>query len=271
MFTVITVILTAAAAVFFTADCLGRINRKAEGTGIIYSGTPLLLGIVLCVCAAFSDNFDFSGFFEGRADIDFAKPLLISCGICIPAFIISLIGGVRLAVQNGKDTGYESFGPGGEVSLLTLWQTFSAGAGTLSGAVFVILAAVAAVRAAGTFSAGAFAAVIAFGALTVLTFGIGIIFAVLVMPAVLAMIGINAIVSVLPLIAASLICGAVFCTEHIMTVVCSAAALKRLHREGSLSKKKAVIYGLLSALPGVNVFISAQLRAKTLHNEAFSR
>ena len=78
-------IVTIALIIFFCMDCAGKINRQAEGTGVIYLAVPMLLTIILCVCSFrwkseidIFDSIDEYGYFwESKF-----KDILAFAGMC---------------------------------------------------------------------------------------------------------------------------------------------------------------------------------------------
>lgn len=122
-------IVTIALVIFFCMDCAGKINRQAEGTGVIYLAVPMLLTIILCICSFrwkseidIFDSIDEYGYFwESKF-----KDILAFAGMCIlsilPA-VLSVIGCVRLALHNGKTKEQQMFGsPDDDIHCLSVWS-----------------------------------------------------------------------------------------------------------------------------------------------------
>lgn len=142
-------IVTIALVIFFCMDCAGKINRQAEGTGVIYLAVPMLLTIILCICSFrwkseidIFDSIDEYGYFwESKF-----KDILAFAGMCIlsilPA-VLSVIGCVRLALHNGKTKEQQMFGsPDDDIHCLSVWSKTSTALGAVCTAAFSVFAAI---------------------------------------------------------------------------------------------------------------------------------
>ena len=262
-------IVTIALVIFFCMDCSGKINRQAEGTGVIYLAVPMLLTIILCICSFrwkseidIFDSIDEYGYFwESKF-----KDILALAGMCIlsilPA-VLSVIGCVRLALHNGKTKEQQMFGsPDDDIHCLSVWSKTSTALGAVCTAAFSVFAAIAAVSAfsfAAVSSLKLIAATILIGCLT---FGIGFIVMAVLFPMWVLIVGFHTIMSSLPMVLAACVSGTALIVFQVMSAVFMSAQVKKLVENGSITKKKAALYIFLSLLPVVSIVNAARISKK---------
>lgn len=262
-------IVTIALIIFFCMDCAGKINRQAEGTGVIYLAVPMLLTIILCICSFrwkseidIFDSIDEYGYFwESKF-----KDILAFAGMCIlsilPA-VLSVIGCVRLALHNGKTKEQQMFGsPDDDIHCLSVWSKTSTALGAVCTAAFSVFAAIAAVSAfsfAAVSSLKLIAATILIGCLT---FGIGFIVMAVLFPMWVLIVGFHTIMSSLPMVLAAGVSGTALIVFQVMSAVFMSAQVKKLVENGSITKKKAALYIFLSLLPVVSIVNAARISKK---------
>ena len=262
-------IVTIALVIFFCMDCSGKINRQAEGTGVIYLAVPMLLTIILCICSFrwkseidIFDSIDEYGYFwESKF-----KDILAFAGMCIlsilPA-VLSVIGCVRLALHNGKTKEQQMFGsPDDDIHCLSVWSKTSTALGAVCTAAFSVFAAIAAVSAfsfAAVSSLKLIAATILIGCLT---FGIGFIVMAVLFPMWVLIVGFHTIMSSLPMVLAAGVSGTALIVFQVMSAVFMSAQVKKLVENGSITKKKAELYIFLSLLPVVSIVNAARISKK---------
>ena len=251
-------IVTIALIIFFCMDCAGKINRQAEGTGVIYLAVPMLLTIILCVCSFrwkseidIFDSIDEYGYFwEGKF-----KDILAFAGMCIlsilPA-VLSVIGCVRLALHNGKTKEPQMFGsPDDDIHCLSVC--------TAAFSVFAAIAAVSAFSFAAVSSLKLIAVTVLIGCLT---FGIGFIVMAVLFPMWVLIVGFHTIMSSLPMVLAAGVSGTALIVFQVMSAVFMSAQVKKLVENGCITKKKAALYIFLSLLPVVSIVNAARISQK---------
>ena len=261
-------IVTIALIIFFCMDSAGKINRQAEGTGVIYLAIPLLLTVTLCICAhSVKDTFDISEAIDEHGYLweDKLKELLSFVGMCILAVvptILSIIGCVRITLHNVKTKEQGMFGISDDTKCLSVWSKTSAALGAVCTLAFSIFAAVAAVKFisfAAVSSIEVFFAAVLFGCIT---FGIGFIIMALTFPMWVFIIGYGSImVSIFSILAAG-ICGTALIVFQVLAADFTAAEVKKLIENGSITKKKAVLYIFLSLLPVVSIVNASRISKK---------
>ncbi len=101
-----------------------------------------------------------------------------------------------------------------------------------------------------------FAVTIVFG---MLTLGIGFVIMAFGIPIYIVILGAYTVVMCLPLAACAAAAGMVFTVMLIVTVLTAAVQMRRIYKENRISKKRAVLYALLSALPFADIFIEIPL------------
>lgn len=265
----IILIVTIALIIFFCMDCAGKINRQAEGTGVIYLAVPMLLTIILCVFALrwksvfdIFDSIDEYGYFwESKF-----KDILAFAGMCIlsilPA-VLSVIGCVRLALHNGKTKEQQMFGsPDDDVHCLSVWSKTSTVLGAVCTAAFSVFAAIAAVGAFSFAAVSSLKIIAAAVLIGCITFGIGFIIMAVLFPMWVLLVGFHSIMSSLPMVLAAGASGTALIVFQVMSAVFMSAQVKKLVENGSITKKKAALYIFLSLLPVVSIVNAARISKK---------
>ena len=103
--------------------------------------------------------------------------------------------------------------------------------------------------------------------LGLITFGIGFIIMAIVAPMYILAAGAYAVAVSLPAGICAAVCGLVFCIAEAVTVIFTIAYMRKLYKDNAISKKKAVIYSLLSALPAVNIISQLYMANKLKRSE----
>lgn len=258
--------------VFFCMDCAGKVNREAEGTGVIYAALIMLQTVVLCVCAYGIASI--GGFFDdafGRFDDwseEGVKSILrfaAECAVSLPTAVLSVIGCVRLALHNGKAGKSELFSSCDDIRCLSVWSKLSSILGAVCTAAFAGFAAFAAVKIIGTTAVNSLELFLAAIFLGCFTFGIGFIVMAVLFPVWALMIGVHSIIYSLSEILAAGVCAAVLIVFQVLSAVFTAAQVRKLLDRDSITKKKAALYIFLSLLPFVSVINAARIGKKISH------
>lgn len=256
--------------VYFGVDCAGKINRNTMGAGVIYLLFPVISGIILCIGAV---GFDISSELYDSVDavtalnegsIDFSKIVLyvIECALAFPSFLLPCIGLIRMAVCNLKDShGYDDDGVVRKLPLI------SAVIGVVFSAAVAVFVCYIAVKVLGYVAAGLVQMLVLSLFIGFITLGIGFIIMAVAAPLYIAAVGAYTAAVCLPAAICAAVCGLVFCIMEAVTVIFTAAYMRKLYKDDAVSKKKAVIYSLLSALPAVNIISQLYMANKLKRSE----
>lgn len=255
--------------VYFGADCAGKINRNAVGAGVIYLLFPVFSGIVLCIGAI---GFDISSELNGSYDamttlsdagISFSKIIkyIIECVLAFPTFLLPCIGLIRMAVSSGKNS-YDY-----DDEALRKLPVISAAVSVVFSAAITVFVCFIAVNVLGYVISGLLPMLVFAILIGLFTFGIGFIIMAFVAPLYIVAAGAYAVAVSLPAGICAAVCGLVFCIAEAVTVVFTIAYMRKLYKDNAVSKKKAVIYSLLSALPAVNIISQLYMANKIKRGE----
>ncbi|MCI7498372.1 MAG: hypothetical protein SOT68_11045 [Oscillospiraceae bacterium] len=263
------ILISVICIVYFGADCAGKINRGAAGAGVIYLLFPVLSGIILCIGAI---GFDISSELNESYDalttlsemgIDFSKIIMyvIECVLAFPSFLLPCIGLIRMAVRSGKKS-YDY-----DDEALRKLPVISAVIGTVFSAAVAVFVCFIAVNVLGYVVSGLLPMILFSIFIGLITFGIGFIIMAIVAPMYILAAGAYAVAVSLPTGICAAVCGLVFCTMEAVTVIFTIAFMRKLYKDNAISKKKAVIYSLLSALPAVNIISQLYMANKLKRSE----
>ncbi|MBQ5334009.1 MAG: hypothetical protein J6K92_12250 [Oscillospiraceae bacterium] len=247
---IISLIITAFAVGYFISDCRGKLNGEYIGTGVIYLIFPLLHALAIGISSAvlFGIKPDF-----GIIDDDTSWKKIIYIIICIviavPELIVSVIGAVRFIGKNRRlgfsDAHYR-------LSMISAVLCIPFGAAAMAFAVMLCIGMI---------------SYISLGMLAILfiglfTFCIGFVIVIVLFPFIMAYWGVSAVIGCLPAINITLILGAVFCIFYLIAAYGGISSAVSLCREGKISKKRAVLYSVLSLFMFTNIFALSQMKAK---------
>ncbi len=254
--------------IIFCCDCSGKFNKLGTARGIIY----LLFIYVLSIMLSWnideleydldpSRYDDFWSFITKCADWQKIVEILVQIGIVIIGVLLSIIATVIVVRKELKDDNvpenlYKS------MKLVTVFAFSEVFAGTAS----IIMAAIALIYGTNIIGAEILAitvvAILMIVLMIILTFGIGIPIIIIVLPVFIVGVGIDAIIHCFPFIAMSIIWGLCFTIIHIMTIVFSVCIIKKCRKEDVITKTNAVIFGILQAVPILNIISSIILKSK---------
>lgn len=257
--------------VYFCMDRAGKLDRQGIGRVLGYLAMPLLSALVICIgvmpaFGGFGDILGSSGFSDSdysmTFDTGFLTELVISLAASVPVIILAAVGCTAAAAyERERAKQYGAYDTSAADRLLRM-AVFAAGGGIAAGLASIIFGAASAVYAAGTAVIGMGAVVLGFMLLTLMTFGIGLILAVVGIPIYAVAVGIRIISRILPLLISMAVWGWAFCVLHIFAMVFGIFAVRRLSAAGLLPGKKPVLYGVLCAVPLGNIFCFIYLMGK---------
>lgn len=245
---IISLIITVGAVAYFIADCTGKLNREYIGTGNIY----LIFPVVHAVAAAISSAVMFG--VKPNFDYDYASGssmlyMLLCLIIAVPEMIVSVIGAVRFIHHNRK-SGYSD-------DHLKLGMT-SAAIAIPAAVIALVLAVIVCVDLIGTFALSM--SVVLF--LSLLAFCIGFVIVIFFIPIILAFVGISLAAVCLPLINLLIIFAALFGVLYCISAYSGISSAVSLCKEGTISRKKAILYSVLSLFIFTNIYALSQMKRK---------
>lgn len=245
---IISLVITVGAAAYFIADCTGKLNREYIGTGNIYLIFPILhalaAGISSVVMFGIKPDFEFDDASGGKM-----LYMFLCLIIAVPEIIVSVIGAVRF-MRHSRKSGYSD-------DHLKLGMT-SAAIAIPAAVIALVLAAYVCVYLIGTFAVST--AVVLF--LSLLAFCIGFVIVILFVPIFIAIVGISLAASCLPLINLLIIFAALFGVLYCIAAYGGISSAVSLCKEGAISRKKAILYSVLSLFMFTNIFALSQMRRK---------
>lgn len=268
------IILTAAvilfSVIYFILDKSGKIDRNGIGRGIVYISMPFLAAVIVCITSAPSiadiTNMDAGSIIDLDEQItnDFFAPVLASVlqmVVLIPTVIIAAVGCVSCIKNEVKTDNSIAFGNDGIINGKRLVKLSFAGSiiSAVSGIAGIVFAGIAVVYSFESVMTNLFAFIMAMFFLTLMTFGIGLIIVIIFVPLYALSLGAAVITACLSFILSSCAFGCAFGIIHVFSAAFAIFGVKKLCSEGFLTKKSAILYGIASAIPVVNIFTSANL------------
>lgn len=259
--------------IYFCLDRAGKIDRRGIGRVIGYLAMPMVSALVICigVMAKFGglgsilEAWDLSAGAYGVAYMDtgFLTELVISMAAALPVTVIAAVGCTAAAAYE-RELAKQSYGSYDleTADRLLRMSAFAAGGGIAAGIASIVFGTVSLVYAAGTAVVGMGAVLLGFMLLTLATFGLGLIFAVVGIPIYAVVMGMQIIAQILPMLISMAVWGGAFCMLHIFAVIFGIFAVRRLSAAGLLTGKKPVLYGVLCAVPLGNIFCIIYLMGK---------
>ncbi|WP_432649920.1 hypothetical protein [Huintestinicola sp.] len=245
---IISLIITVGAVAYFIADCSGKLNREYIGTGNIYLAFPVLhalaAGISSAVMFGVKPDFEFDD--ASGSNMLYMFLCLI---IAVPGIIVSVIGAVRF-MRHSRKSGYSD-------DHIKLGMT-SAAIAIPAAVIALVLAVIVCIYLIGAFSVGA--AVVLFGSL--LAFCIGFVIVIFFIPLFMAIVGISLASACLPLINLLVISAVCFGVLYCIAAYGGISSAVSLCKEGAISKKKAVLYSVLSLFMFTNIYALSQMKRK---------
>lgn len=268
----LTFAILAVTIIYFCLDKAGRIRKNGIGSCLFYIAVPMLSALMICISVmitaggmgsifnALTESMDTMNSLADeevlKAGLSSAVGVIIQFLASVPAIIIAAAGCIGF-IQREKNESTMLFGSDGvyEARKFLKLGAFSAGAAIISGIAAIVFGVCVAAYASGAISMGLIQLVLICFFLTMLTFGVGLILVVFIFPILAASLGIGVIINCLPLIISAFAWGCAFCILHVFTVFFAVFGLKKLYSEGALEKKKAMVLGIVSAIPVVNIFV----------------
>lgn len=245
---IISLIITVGTVAYFIADCNGRLNRDYIGTANIYLAFPILHALAAGISSAVM--------FGVKPDLEMGDGwgksmvyLILTLLIAVPELIVSVIGAVRFMCQSRK-SGYSD-------DHLKLGMT-SAALSIPFAVISLVLAVYACIYLIGTFSIST--AMILF--ISLCAFCIGFVIVIIFIPFFLALVGISLIGSCLPIINLLVITAVCFGVLYCIAAYCGISSAVSMCRSGAVSKKKAVLYSVLSLFMFTNIYALSQMKKK---------
>lgn len=240
---IISLVITVGAVGYLIADCRGKLNRDYIGTGLIYLAFPVLHALAAGISSAVM--------FGVKPDLEMNEVsgsnmlyMLLCFIIAVPEIIVSVIGAVSF-IRHSRKSGYSD-------DHLKLGMTSAAIAIPAA-----VLAAFVCVYLIGTFAYST--AIVLF--LSLLAFCIGFVIVILCIPIIMAIVGIS-LAACLPLINLLIIFAALFGVLYCISAYGGISSAVSLCREGVISKKKAVLYSVLSLFMFTNLYALSQMKRK---------
>lgn len=242
----ISVILTAASVGYFIADQKGRLNGDYVGTGVIY----LILPVIQCIAAGIStvvllgtggDNF-----IENVSLNDLICDILCIL-ISLPGVIVSIVGAIKF-IGRCRKSGYSDAHL--KLSTIAAAMAIPVAIGSL------IIAGIALFHILGAFALGF--VVVIFGSL--LAFCLGFIFVILLVPFFMAYVGLGLAMMYLPQILLLAVAAACFGTLYLIAAYGGISTAVSLCRNGEISKKRAVLYIVLSLFIFTDLYALSKMK-----------
>lgn len=272
MWVIFTLIILAGTIVFFCLDRAGRISRDGIGRMLAYLAVPLLLALIMCISAmsaASVIDLREAEFFTGdalandRINASYFISLAAQALISVPALVVALVGCIS-AIKQENDRISDAFGIDGIFGARRLIKTsaFATVFGLAAAIAALVFTSITAVYATALFAVGIFEYMAVSLFLAVFTFGIGLIIMACLVPFYALFLGLGTVTVCVPYAISAFVWGAAFCVLHIFTVLFAVFAVRRLYKEEILTKKKAILSGIGSAVPVVNIFCIAYLFSK---------
>lgn len=221
----------------------------------LYICVPMAAALFMILYTVFTGQKEFSD--AAVMEKYFVKLLLYGAGLLIIC-ILSLVGCIRGMAEMPQDTGEGLFAGYASPVLLRasrLSAVLSVGAGVLS----AVLSVIAAVKIAGIMSSFIIAYIAASVVLGIMTMGIGTVVMIVIAPYILITAVLTAGGGSLDLLFSASVSGIAFFALHIFGMLFSISALRAICKKGDMTRKKAVFYGVLSALPVANIIIPSRL------------
>lgn len=272
MYLTFILILSAALILLMILDS----KKKLEFSVLpIYIAAPFAAALVLCINAfaslgtssllnAFSDTVDlWDAFTDEKINGELGSVLSVIGNLfaAVPVMILSLIGGIASLRRTYKTEESSMMGRVPQKLLFIMkHQRIFAVAAAIIGLAAIVFACIAASTITKIFVVG-FAEMLLGGIIvTLLTFGIALILMIIILPFYCVTLSVHSVLACLPFAASAVVFAAAFCVIHILAFAAAVYSLKLLYSDGVISKKKAILMGLLSALPVVNIFIVPHLK-----------
>lgn len=247
---IISFIITIIAVGYFISDSRGRLNREYIGTGVFYLVFPLLhaaaIGISSAVMYGVKPDF---GIIDDETSWKKYIYIFICFVLAVPELIVSVIGAVRFIGNNRKS--------GTSDAHYRLCMT-AAALCIPFGAAAMVFAVILSIGLISYFSLGMLALLF----IGLFTFCIGFVIVIVLFPFIIAYWGITAVIGCLPVINIMLVLGAAFCIFYLIAAYGGISSAISLCRCGRISKKRAVLYSVLSLFMFTNIFALSKLKDK---------
>ncbi|MDE6592288.1 MAG: hypothetical protein K2K57_04395 [Oscillospiraceae bacterium] len=264
-----------ASIVYFSMDRAEKLDRRGIGRVIGYIAMPIASALAVCVNVIAksgglhtffttdyitSDEYLLSNF---TIDGAFVAEVVICLLASLTVIIISAVGCAAIAAYE-RESAKQSFGTYDleTADRLLRMASFAAIGGLAAAAASIVFGTVSIVYAVGALTVNLGALIITFILLTLFTLGMGLILAIVAIPVYTVVVGIRVIAELLPMLASMVIWGGAFCLLHLFAVLFGEFAVKRLSAAGILQGRNTVLYGILCAMPLVNVVCIFLLRSK---------
>ncbi|MGN1102672.1 MAG: hypothetical protein ACI4RG_10805, partial [Huintestinicola sp.] len=165
----------------------------------------------------------------------------------VPEMIVSFIGAVRF-MRHSRKSGYSD-------DHIKLGMT-SAAIAIPAAVISLVLAAFVCAYLIGAFAMST--AVVLFFSL--LAICIGFVFVIIFIPSIIAVLGIGLAASYLPLINLLIIFAALFGVLYCIAAYSGISSAVSLCKEGTISRKKAILYSVLSLFMFTNLYALSQMK-----------
>ncbi|MGN0639023.1 MAG: hypothetical protein ACI4J0_11680 [Huintestinicola sp.] len=245
---IISLIITVGAVGYFIADCSGKLNRDYIGTGRIYLAFPVLHALAAGISSAVM--------FGVKPDLELGDGsggkmlyMFLCLLIAVPELMVSVIGAVRF-MRHSRKKGYSD-------DHLKLGMT-SAAIAIPAAVIALVLAAFVCVYLIGTFAYSTAIVLL----LSLFAFCIGFVIVIVFVPLFIAIVGISFAATCLPLINLLIIFSALFGVLYCIAAYGGISSAIALCREGTISKKKAILYSVLSLFMFTDLYALSQMKGK---------
>ncbi|MBQ8781616.1 MAG: hypothetical protein IJZ72_08095 [Oscillospiraceae bacterium] len=254
----------AALIICFFFDYSGKLNKLGAIRGFIYI---LFIYAFSFALSSSINNLeynleparygDFSDFITKSVDWNELVKIIIQSCITFIAVSLSIIAAAAVMRRELKKS--ITAGNLHRNMRLVVACTFSE---MLAGIVSIILAATALIIGTGIVSSELLALIVIALLIVILTLGMAIPIVIIALPIYIVGIGIDAIIRCFPFISMSIIWGICFLITHIISLVFTVCILRKCRTENLISKPKAITFGILQAIPLVNIISSIILKSQ---------
>lgn len=266
MLTIFSTAVLIGTVALFAADKKGKTNLNETGRLCVYTIIPVAAALFFClnVMSLAIDVTDPDTYASVMSDVNASEELapdplwryfksnMAQLIMLIPTYIIAFIGCLS-AVKNEVYAGKKDEVLKKAVRMIIAGTVFSA-----VSAVFALIV----VYVAGSFAISMIGLLVVAVCLSLVSCGVfAIVFAVIV-PIMLLFAGTNFIIVCLPYATSSFIWGSVFVFMHILALCMIIFVIRQMYTENHITKNKSIIFGILSAVPVINLVIIIKLRKK---------
>lgn len=244
MAVVATYIILTVMTVYFCLDRGHRIDRNGIGRGLFYSFFPFLAAVAVCInLMSLPEQLEASGILPNIFGI--AVQLIAMLAVNV----LALLGSVSV-VKHETDNLHRIYSPERFTKMAVVASVLAA----ISGASAAVNCCTTSTITASEISSGMLSMLVMTVFVTFLTFGIGLAIMTVVIPVYSIAVGAGTAVQCIPPALSALVWGGVFFLLHVLTAVYGVLAVLTLYNNSRLDKRSAVKYGIISVIPGVNVF-----------------